>query len=1472
MSGDHHDSQALEARASPEMGTMSTPPRRPARPRRPNARESESIYKIRYSYDPWNLSSWSKAGESRLSELLATATDPPIEGFWKSIKASKVVGKWFDYNDNEPIVTCFRFLELDYDRAMKGWMNTLRSGSVMCKKLTDMRVERDVLREQNSVLTNENYHLKDQNKEAEDLIGNLEDMNHDLEDQVKDLTQQLRVKQVENRRLNQTLSSRKSLQTTPGGTVIEDGRVVHTMSDDIARKERDDYLANITRAEDKAEAAQARVGKLEDKVARLRAALEAINPAAELTSTGAIESVTVTAAGLQAQKAQYEEWMKELKDENAVLKAENEDIKAASNHLETAMQVLREGNEETLKKEKEKVQAEIRHLRDMLSEQRSEMSGKLQKKEQELKDLWEQYDRVKRRAEELEKKVRRLEVDSDNQINQIRQQVENFGRASRAYIPQLNRLDQLINQTEANVDQHRESAEKAKPILEQAGKLKKNQNPSPETVSGLADLVNSMYDVFNSPAKDKEEQEPGLKEAKETRDAARNMIKELEGLNEMLLGWRSRVRSGLGSPTALRHEGDMIASSIERLQHQYRRKDTAEKASRRKPEPVTPSKKPREERSPLITGRRVTQRKAPPNLVFVDEPEKNAPETSPNTYPFEHEISSVHSANLAKLEAVIRASEEGNSPSPKGALSSPPREPQSPGDAKKSPEAPKPSVPKESHAKSPSIASGGSSPSTPRGPEEDFPFDDRFNPDLYKVLEGFITILGHVTMVTDEDNRKLDNSFLKPLLQRYEPEMKTALKKVFEVTGQPPYTLLAPTSRKEHELFYVCRAYKEFQLCVNPGWDAVLCLNWLQECKQGIASQIEARKGTIEYERYLTSKFADALEVVIKRHEEGDELRTRYNELETELLGTKLSTEEEFYVDGCVKRHLDSGRSADYFEDLVWEVAPVIKREVKLSGITNELEKWVNDYSEWVDGVFKPDYIEPLKQLIKTLKKKIADRNDMDDKILLEARVRRLKKILRHDPVEDLSLKDTLKSPLEVVTTNILVNQDAVEDQYATRRRRIESLIREKVMHLYSTKTHSKHAEAACFCSLLKYFAPKLYYNALSDGCCGHGQMVTVIEEGTNAETQPVKPDDPSLASNRTSTRRSRRTCQGHHGHGVFSASTTVPTVICHILTSFLWVILFALSAPAEFYSTILLILTTPFDMVGYAFAWVKYLFRYIHWRFFPKNYAENYHPPTFTPPTFNIPSPPTSSTRVPPSRPRTPTSVPSPRSERSSPPRRLSTASYIPSLDSFSNPFRRASASDVDERSESTEFPMRRDGGPPPKPEPQAKTEETPPVDPFAFRKTPTPAPSVADDASFPPPPPRPAPFKLSTHTASPASLIICLSILTTVFSSVLYLALDQERRIWLSNNNWRRAFVNDMLEPFASKNTRAAAWANWGVLAFPASALARAVNRVFVRRWPRWASVVPWDTERAVVDITWADRTGVSGASEQSPGFLRA
>ncbi|KAK0669582.1 hypothetical protein QBC41DRAFT_355727 [Cercophora samala] len=1471
MSRGHDDSEALEAEALPTMGTM-TPPRRGIRPRGPNARGPESIYKIRSDYDPWNSgsTSWTEAGEEKLNRLLGTATRPPIKGFWQSVgpNALKIVTKWFDHHEplhdklnDRPIVPTLKALMRDYDRVMGGWIHSLQAGTKLNHQLSKERVKHEKITEKNITLQRENRALQVKADEAESYVVNLEVERDQLSKQNRDLAHDLSGLQGENRTLKQTLKRRTNVQTSPGGTPIKDGRAGHGFSEDIPRKEREEYLARIGQSEERADAAEARVKELEELVSQLRAGQEAINQAGDLTSTASPESKTATA--VKATEEKFTGWVKELQGEIEQLKNENQAVKENNGHLQTTIVVLKAKNDETLEKEKDKLRGENEQLRNMLSDQRSEMAGKLQKTTQELKDLQEQYDKLQRRAAELEKKIRRLEVDKDNQINLIRQQVDSFGRASKAYIPQLRKLGQLIDQTEAVLDQHREGVEKAKPILERAGELKKTQNPSPETVSGLADLVSSMHDVFNSPVKDRESHEPVLKEAKETRDTTQQMLKDLEGLNEMLLGWRSRVRSGLGSPTALRHEGDALASSLERLQHQYREQGAAEKAARSKTVSFGPSKELTKSRPPTASFRPNGRMplKPPPNLTFVDKPDKDAP-------------------------VAVRGDEKDYKPDPKTPPNKSPGEPQPVEEApktpetRKSPKAPRSPESPKSHAEpSPTISQASSAGNT-RDLYDTMEFADGFDFHVYWVLEAFIAILEYVTIVTDEDNRKPDNSLFRTLIKKYEPKVKSAVSKILGITGEPPLELLS-YNKTDHLLFWPSRAYKEFQYgSFNPNWDEVAGLKTLQECKHELRLQIEGRKGKIEWERYVTNKFKAALEIANRRHEEAKELRTKYSELETELLGTKLSDEEEFYVVSQVKRHLDSGKEATEFEDLVWEIAPVIKREVKLSKITQELEKWVQEYSEWVDKVLKPQYIRPLKEVIRTIKKKIADIDDMDDKLVLQARMKRIKLLISHDHIEELPLKETVKTPLETITTNILVNQDAIETQYDTRRQRIESLIREKVMQLYSVTSHSKHAEAVCFCSLLKYYAPKLYYSVISDGCCGHGQMVTVIEEGTNTETQPVNPEDPSLSSSTTSTRRVRRTCQGHHGHGILSASTTLPTILCHVMTSFLWLILFALSTPADLYTAILAIVTAPFGIALHAFSWVKYGFNYFHWSFFPENYAENYYPKVFVPPA------------PPPSPPATPVAA----TGRS----RASTASYIPSIDSFSSPFRqfikkttrRPSKDDDDDDASSSEFPMRPgrlhlDGAAEENAERAPSVGSVQPIDIFAFKPSPpasVAAPSVAGSEPIrPPPPTRPPSFTFSRNAASPASIIISLSIMTTIFTSLLYLALDQERHIWLSNNHWRRAFVNDMLEPFASLETRGAAWANWGVLAFPVNAAARAVNSFVMKWWPWSWPFLPWDANKALVvgpwggygygEAGWGERAGLrpgTGVSEsQAAGF---
>ncbi|KAK4173179.1 hypothetical protein QBC36DRAFT_360602 [Triangularia setosa] len=1482
MSGEQDESGVLEARASLTMGTMSTPrggPRvRRSAFRRP---QNQSIYRISNNYDPWanGRITWTKAGEETLNQMLSTATQPPIQGFWQNLRpgAKEIVHTWFETNEplhekknDRPIVSAFRDLIHGYNHVMTGWMNSLRTAAELNKHLGQERTRVETLTEENQNLLRQTRELRHTVVRNGEFMETLEMKNREHEDRIGDLTQQLKIKQVENRRLTQTLNSRRSQQTTPGGTVIDDGRDGHrgtTWSEDIGRKERDDYLFNITQANDRADAAESRNRELEAAIARLRAGQEVVNQAGDsVTSTGVgAGSASAAAIALKATEEKYQDWVGELKNENSGLKTENESLKKTNEGLETAIQALATRNDETLRQEKEKRQADCQELQGMLAKQRSVMAGKLQKTTQDLGDCQETYDKLKRRAAEYEKKIRRLEIDNDNGINRLRRQVDSINESVKKLIPKLNKLDQWVNQASAARDQYLESVEKAQPILKKADKLKKTQTSSQEIVRGLADLVTSAEKV-------RESHEPTLKEAKETRDGTRETIKDLAGLNEMLLGWRSRVRSGLGSTTALRHEGGMIASTLERLEHQHREQQCAQKdasdadtlGGRLRSQHITPSKTQKEERPPtakpahtervseaaLARRRDRVPQRPPPTLVFVDEPVRDTPvavrgdekdkkpefETPPNNYPFEHDITSskrgrIHAANAPNPEEASEprerhSSEEGRPPSSVEPRS--PGEPRSPEAASKSPEAPK------SHEKPPNQTSSASSPLSPPGSDEQSVLDDGLDSNELEILEGFIKISEIIRRVSDEDNRKPDNSFLAALLRRDQQEMKDALLRIFNVTGFPPQDILGPVGREDHRLFWVCRAYKEFEFnAAKEKFDEAAALKWLEYCERHINLQIREREGSPEA----------ALSIASERHEEARQLRTKYDELETELLGAKLSAEEEFYVLSCVKRHLDSGKGAGQIEELIWGIAPVIDREAKLREVTLELSKWVKEYSEWVEAVLVPQYIDPLKAVIQTLKNKIADVNDFDDKILLEARIKRLRLLIRHNYIEELPLKDTFKSPLETVTANILVNKDVIEAQEETRRNRIESLIREKAMELYSTYSHSKHAESACFCSLLKYFAPKVYYGAVRDGCCGQGRMVSPIKEGTNVDTQPVRPESRPAPGSPSSLRRGRRVCQGHHGHGLLSASATLPTVICHVLTTLLWIILYVLSTPLDIYFALLFIFTTPFNIVSCNFTWIKYYLTYLHWYFFPKNYAENYLPTaSFSPPT-------APSTKAPFS-PATPFRPPAPS--------QASTPSFAPSLDDFSpakipggagpNPID-SFLGDEDEISAIPQFDGAGDSLAPP--------DRRPSIDMFAFRPSPAPSVKSDDQPTRPPPPEKPKPFRLSAHTASPASLVISLSIITTIFSSVLYLALDQERRIWLSNNHWRRAFVNDMLEPFGTRETRSAAWMDWGVVAFPVNAVIRGLNGVLLRWVPRGWSLVPWDTDRAVVTLLFGGPT---------------
>ncbi|KAK4200321.1 hypothetical protein QBC40DRAFT_348771 [Triangularia verruculosa] len=1405
MAGGQDESGALEGHAAPTMGTMSSARRLV---RGPGDRGPRNVYEMRRDYDPWLLGriSWTKAGQEKLNKLLRTITQPPSNGFWRTVSGpnvptEKIIYGWFEEheknNTSSAEVLAFRSLIRAYDNAMSGWTNTLDSGASLNKQMTQERELVERLRQETQTLTGECARLEDLQRRDQVFIDDLEEKNAEKADKIADLEQEQKNKQAEIRRLTLTLKSQRSQQTTPGGTVIEGGRHRATFSEDIALRERDEYLNEIEASHKKIDALEDENKSLRDKIERLRSGRDPIDQAGDsVTSTGASTSAGATA--LKATEQKYQDIIEELETRIGGLERTN-------TGLETTLAGVTTGSDETLKRERERLQADIVALREQLSSQRSEMSGKIHSLTRKLKELGDRYDICKNRSKDYEKKIRRLEISGDNIISHINRQFDRLEKTiekcAEKCTPNLNRVNQWIAQVSAASSRISGMCEEAQALATRGiEELKNNPTPSLEFVN---DIGSSLANVSHSSEGFSNNLERTLRKIKGLGGKTRLRLEQLDQANRDILETRSRFQSGLVTPTKLGHELDQHAARVEFIRQQLEHDpDSSDDSDTEVPierfEQTSPPTRPRGEQPPpsepvdTEQADQATDTAGPAEESSSPRPTQPQPKTPPNRSTDKHEVA-------------MSEKDHGDA-----------------GDASQS-----------------------SEPSSPV-------FDPDVDPGRLLLLRAYLRVRDIIRGVLDEDRRKSDNSFLGPLVRAARPEVEAILEELFAEAGDPPQDIVdegAVDRNPEylnHKYFWLCWVYDQLARFRNsdfsdpnlPITTDMGLLPWLDQCEEALTKQIKKLAVSPEWQQHLVEEFERVfVKDASERHEEATELRGKYDKLEAELLEVPLKPVEEYYVYSCVKRHLDSGKGGDDLEGLVMQIAPTIDREYKLAGVTEELERWIKDHEAWAADM-TPPYIEPLAKLESRLRKKIADENDHDDKSRLRSRLRRVKEILRNRPMSELLLGNTVKSPLEVIWFNIQTNQDAVDDQYAGRRQRIEALIREKVFQLYTSNSHSTHAEAACFCSLLKYFMPKVYYGALHDGCCGHGRMVSPVKDGPNVDVQPPRP----LGGSSPAT-RSGRICQGHHGHGRLSASATIVTVGCHILTAILWLAFFLASQPLEVLGSLLMVFTTPSDILRYALLWFRYFFSYLHWRFLPKNYAENYYPDTFA----SAPRPrrATTDTAVPGAFPDTPARQPG-TSDGGSP-----------------------SISQIDGGNEGGDGGGDNTTGDEPAPERRPSIDIFAPSPPADQAEAEDEDDDDDDDTPWPPPPERPPHFTLSRQVSSPASLIIHLSVITTVITSIAYLAVDQERRIWLSNNHWRRAFVNDLLEPFGKHDERVRGWVDWGVLAFPVNAILRAWNRFFVHVLWKNFSVVPWNTDRAVGSgtaggyggITWGERAGLGG-----------
>jgi hypothetical protein len=122
-------------------------------------------------------------------------------------------------------------------------------------------------------------------------------------------------------------------------------------------------------------------------------------------------------------------------------------------------------------------------------------------------------------------------------------------------------------------------------------------------------------------------------------------------------------------------------------------------------------------------------------------------------------------------------------------------------------------------------------------------------------------------------------------------------------------------------------------------------------------------------------------------------------------------------------------------------------------------------------------------------------------------------------------------------------------------RRHAEQLVAETLLKMQIASRLDRHPEAVCFCALLRFFFPDVYYSAVHGGCCSGGRVT--------ASSYAVPVSHPTPFSQYTYTTASPYVlCQGHHGHGPLASSSPLYTLLCQALTSLIWLCLLILLQP----------------------------------------------------------------------------------------------------------------------------------------------------------------------------------------------------------------------------------------------------------------------------------------------------------------------
>ncbi|KAG7291703.1 hypothetical protein NEMBOFW57_001722 [Staphylotrichum longicolle] len=120
----------------------------------------------------------------------------------------------------------------------------------------------------------------------------------------------------------------------------------------------------------------------------------------------------------------------------------------------------------------------------------------------------------------------------------------------------------------------------------------------------------------------------------------------------------------------------------------------------------------------------------------------------------------------------------------------------------------------------------------------------------------------------------------------------------------------------------------------------------------------------------------------------------------------------------------------------------------------------------------------------------------------------------------------------------------------AADRHRAEQLLTKTLFQIQASGVPGQHGGSSCFCTLLRFLFPRIYYSTVTGGCCASG-----------------KPPPPTSSPSHN-PREVVASCQGHHGHGALASSSPLWTSLCRVFTALTWLLFLVLIQPYNLRAT----------------------------------------------------------------------------------------------------------------------------------------------------------------------------------------------------------------------------------------------------------------------------------------------------------------